>query len=208
MSVINKAIVLSLNANWERIGYITPKKAIIAATGGIHTRPALVMRIETDENGKVVETIPVTWDEWVKLPVDASHLALETSKGPIRCPLVIVEAGWNKMRLKLPKLSNDGIHERDGLIDQYTGEKLERHEATVDHVISRDLWKKRGLRGSPNQWTNMVTCRGDRNFRKGNKPAGSLGMVLRRRPKAPKQVPISFLVKEPRHPHQKPFFPS
>ncbi len=208
MSLLNKAIVLSLNSNWERIGYITPKKAIIAVTGGIHTRPALVMRIETDENGKVTETVPVTWDEWIKLPVGPSNLAIETSCGPIRCPLVIVEAGWSRMPLKTPKLTNGGIHERDGYVDQYTLEKLDPKDASVDHIIPKDVWRRRGLKGSPNRWDNMVCCHKERNFKKGNKLNRLAGLSLKKKPKTPKQVPISFLIREVKHPHHAPFFPS
>lgn len=206
-NVLQKAIVLCLNANWERIGYVSPKKAIIALTGGLETPPALALHITTDENGELVEGVAVPWEEWIKLPVRECDIAISTSKGDIRCPMVIVEPHFAKMPMKRPKLSNQAILERDGYIDQYTGEKLNPKDANVDHVIARDAWKKKGLKGSPNNWTNMVCCHKDRNFKKSNKTAGSFGMVLQKRPKEPKEVPISFLVREAKHPHHLPFIP-
>jgi hypothetical protein len=202
-NLLNKAIVLSLNANWERLGYMTVGQAIIALTGGLDTPPALAMHIDLDTNP--IALLPVTWEEWVKLPVRDCDLALNTTRGAIRCPLVMVEPNFKKMPSREPKLSNEAILERDGYIDQYTLEKLQPHEANVDHVIPRDVWRKRGLKGSPDNWTNMVCCKKERNFKKGNKLNAHAGLVLQRRPKAPKRVPLSFLVREVKHPHHQPF---
>lgn len=204
--LLKKTIVLSLNANWQRIGFLSVERAIISLTGGLHTRPALAIAVTLDEEGNCVETIPMTWDEWIKLPVRPCDLSISTARGAIRCPLVIVEPNFAKMPVKTPKLTSAGIHERDGYIDQYTGEKLDPKDANVDHVIPKDVWRRKNLKGSPNTWENMVCCHKQRNFNKGNRLNAAAGLVLQRKPKAPKQVPISVLIKEPKHPHQAPFF--
>lgn len=205
--MLSKEVVLALNANWERIGYVTVERAIIKLTGGIKTEPALALRIESDDEGNVTEMVPTKWDDWVKLPVREKDLTISTSQGPIRCPLVVIEQNYSKMPTKAPRLSNDSIHERDGYIDQYTNEKLTRNEASVDHVIPRDVWKRLGLKGSPDTWTNMVTCRKDRNHKKGNRMNHEVGLKLIRRPYQPKEVPLSFFINKPRHELHLPFFP-
>jgi hypothetical protein len=73
-------------------------------------------------------------------------------------------------------------------------------------VIPKDVWKRMGLKGSPNTWENMVSCHKERNFRKGNNLNGKMGFALLRRPKAPRQVPISALVKKPILKEHEPFF--
>ncbi len=205
MSILNQATCLKLNSLWQPVGFVCVKKAIVAMCGMPDgTPPALALDITLDEEGNLVSAVPTKWEDWINLPVRGSEPAIATKTRLIRAPLILLDGNYSKMPQITPKLTTEGIHERDGLVDQYTGEKLERHEATVDHVIPKDLWRKMGLKGSPNQWTNMVTCKGERNFRKSNKLAGSMGMVLRRKPKAPARVPASFLVKS-RHPHHSPF---
>src|SRR6478736_10005608 len=132
-SVLEKLIVIKLNRLWQRIGYTTPKKALIALCGGIYggTKPALAMDIETDENGELVFANPTKWEDWIKLPVRECDLAILSHKGAIRCPMVIVSPEFDQMPLKSPKLTSRAILERDGYVDQYTGEKLTRNQASV-----------------------------------------------------------------------------
>lgn len=205
-SLLNKPIVLVLNANWQRLPYVTVEEAIIKLTGGKSTVPAKVVDVIRQSDGSMSPGMTYSWDEWVKLPVEASHLAILTASGPIRCPLVVVEPGYAGMRLKQPRLSNAGILERDGLVDQYSGELLHPSEASVDHVIPRDVWKKRGLKGSPNRWDNMVTCRKSKNFAKGNRLNHQVGLKPIKKPKAPKPMPICATVTEPKLDEHKPFF--
>jgi hypothetical protein len=206
--LLHEAIVLRLNAGWQAIGWSTVKDAIIAMCGMPGgTPPALALDMELDEKGNVTFAVPTQWEDWIKLPLRKGDLELNTSKGAIRCPRVIVDPNFAEMPVKKPKFSNRAVLERDGFIDQYTGEKLRPEEANVDHVIPRDVWKKRGLKGTPNTFENTVCCRKDRNFKKGNKLNAAAGLVLQKRPKAPKPVPASYQLGRPKHPHHAPFIP-
>ncbi len=90
-SLLDKPIVLSLNKMWQALGWITPRQAVVAMTGGSgDTPPALGLCLTIDENGELVESFPMKWDEWVKLPVRDQDLSLMTSRGPIRVPTVVV----------------------------------------------------------------------------------------------------------------------
>lgn len=206
-SLLNKAIVLVLNANWQRLPYVTVKDAIVKLTGGITTVPARVVDLVKREDGSISPGMTYSWDEWVKLPVGPEHLALQTSFGPIRCPLVVVEPNYNQMRYKSPRLSTQGVLDRDGYVDQYTGEKLDPKDASVDHVIPKDIWRKKGLKGSPNRWDNLVCTSKKKNFAKGNRMNHQVGYKPLRKPVAPKPLPISSTVSEPKLDEHRPFFP-
>jgi len=56
----------------------------------------------------------VTWDEWITLPIRPSDNAVQTVRGPIRVPTVIVAVNYAKVPKKRPRLCARGIRERDG----------------------------------------------------------------------------------------------
>lgn len=199
-SVLNKAIVLKLNANWERLGYTTPKKAFIDMCGGEYggTPPALALDITLDENGQLANATPTKWEDWVGLPVRECDLSVSLRSGAIRCPLVIIAPKYAKMPLITPALTRKAILERDGHRCQYTDEVLPASELNIDHVIPKD-------KGGKNTWENLVTSRRDINFKKGNKSNDEAGLSLKRKPKAPKAMPKSFLVKQAYRPEHVPF---
>lgn len=207
MSLLNQAICLRLNSLWQPLGYCTVKEAIIALNGSPDgTPPALALDMELDEAGNIIKATPTKWEDWIALPVRASEPAIAGVLRPYRAPLIIVDTQFSKMPKKAKKLSSRAIHERDANVDQYTGEVLDEKDLSVDHVIPRDVWKKRGLKGSPNTWRNMVTCKRDRNFSKSNKTNHQAKLGLIRRPSEPKAVPVAVLHK-PRLPAHLPFFP-
>jgi len=41
---------------------------------------------------------PVRWDDWLKLPVRENGNAVNTPRGPVRVPTVIVAANYAKVR--------------------------------------------------------------------------------------------------------------
>lgn len=198
--LLDKPIVLSLNKNWLRLGWKTVRQAITDLCGGSFggTPPAMAVAVTIDDNGNLVESIPMTWDEWVKLEVRPQDLAINTHRGPIRCPLVIVSSSYSKMPNRTPRLSNKAILERDGFTCAYTGEKLPKSLLNVDHVIPRD-------RGGRDSWENMVACRKDINSKKGNRLNSEVGLRLRKTPTAPKGMPVCATITEAKRPEHAPF---
>jgi len=47
---------------------------------------------------------PVTWDEWITLPIRDGDNAVHTVRGAIRVPTVIVALNFAKVPKKRPKL--------------------------------------------------------------------------------------------------------
>lgn len=199
-SCLNKPIVLRMNANWQPLGWGTPKQAITALCGGVYggTPPAVAVAITLDENGELVESIPLTWDEWIKLPVRECDLSLQMKDKAIRCPMVLVSQNYSHLPVKAIRLTRNAILERDGFRCMYTGEKLPRSQLNVDHVLPRD-------KGGKDSWDNLVACNKKLNSKKGNRTNKEMGLKLIKTPSAPKPVPVSFHVNKPRRPEHAPF---
>lgn len=197
-SVVNKAIVLQLNRSWQPIGFRTVKQAIIAMCGGDGTPPALAMDIEIDSDGNLSNAVPIKWDEWTKLPVRESDLSIATRNGKIRVPTVIICPNFSKMPTRKPRLTKGAIYARDRGVCQYSGRRLSRSEATLDHILPRS-------RGGRDSFGNLVLCHREINSMKGNKLNEEAGLKLMREPKEPMPMPISATIREARHPHWEPF---
>lgn len=195
--------VLSLNKHWIVCGIRSVRKAIVCLCSETDGEPpALVLDMEMarDENGDdvMVYANPVDWDEWVKLPVRANDLYVTTAHAKIRAPLVIICRNYDKVPMTKPRFSVGNVFERDQGICQYTGRKLSRAEASVDHVVPR-------FRGGVDSWTNCVTTSKKLNAAKGCQLNSEVGLNLIREPKAPKSIPFAASIKESRYPWWKPF---
>lgn len=177
--LLTKSTVLVLNRNWQAIGVKTPLEAFsMIATGA-----ATALDIETDGNIR-----PVTWKEWLSLPVREGDNRIGTVNGLVRVPSVLVLARYDKVPKKRPKFGVRGIWERDGGLCQYTGRKLRPHEGNIDHVVPLS-------RGGPTSWDNCVLADKRVNSRKGNKLPEEAGLKLLRRPAVPREMPVTNLIR-------------
>jgi hypothetical protein len=219
MSVINRNIVLKLNKNWQAVGISTVGKAIVDLAAG-NSAQALDFEYTKDDNGNYIldehglpvsilpgYPMPVDWETWVTLAVrpwemgDAIHYGSE-GKHIMRAPTVLIALNYAKMPRKSfnGKPSRDAIYIRDGGIDQYTGKKLKRDEATVDHILPKS-------KGGKDEWENLALTSKDVNSRKGNKLNSEAGLRLIRQPKAPKSMSAMELIREVKHPTWKEHLP-
>ncbi len=139
--------------------------------------------------------VPVTWEEWVKLPIRDGDRAIQSTHGAVRVPTVICKAKYAKMPKRRPKWSKKGVKERDGGIDQITG--LPAPDGNVDHVHAQS-------KGGKNRWDNTVWTAKKTNSKKADKSLSELGWELIRQPKAPPEMPMISLIK-PRHEDWRPF---
>ena len=111
-SILTKATVLVLNRNWQAINVRTPQEAFCMMA----TNVATGLEIEGEDHIR-----PVTWEEWITLPIRDQDEAVHTVRGQIRVPTVIVAVNYAKVPKKRPKLCAKAIRERDGNRCQYTG---------------------------------------------------------------------------------------
>jgi 5-methylcytosine-specific restriction endonuclease McrA len=177
--ILNKAIVLVLNRNWQAINVRTPADAFCQMA----TNVATGLDIHADGHIR-----PVTWAEWITLPVRPQDQSVQTVRGPIRAPTVIVASNYAKVPVKRPKLSARTIRERDGNRCQYTGKALRPDEGSLDHVLPRS-------RGGKDTWENLVWSSKEVNTRKGNRLPDEAGLTLLKTPRAPKASPVTAFIR-------------
>jgi len=177
--ILNKSIVLVLNRNWQAINIRTPQEAFCQMATGVATG----LEIEGENHIR-----PVMWDEWITLPIRDGDNFVRTARGPIRVPTVIVAVNFARVPKKRPKLSAKNIRERDGNRCQYTGKLLKPDEGSLDHVLPRS-------RGGADTWENLVWSSKDVNARKGNRLPHEAGLKLLSTPRAPKELPVSALIR-------------
>ncbi len=214
MNIINKTQVLKLNSMWQAVDQSTVGKALVDLAAG-KSALALDVEYEKDNDGKYIVdddgnpcgeswATPVDWDTWIKLPVREFDGVIHYGNGnkTMRAPTVLIAKNYSKMPRKIfkGKPSKDAIWIRDSGIDQYTGKKLNRHDATIDHVLPQS-------KGGKNTWENLVTTSKEINAKKGNKLNHEVGLKLVREPKVPRPIPFIQLIREIRHPDWKPHLP-
>lgn len=184
-SLLDKNVVLVLNRNWQAIDVKTPQSAFgMMACGAAR---GLDIHRQDDEqagNRPTFDIQPVTWEDWVRLPVRSTDCFVQTVRGKIRIPTVIVVGSFNKVPLVKPRLSLRTLWQRDGGVCQYTGRPLERGEGSIDHVMPVS-------RGGNTSWENCVLADRKVNNRKGSRLPEEAGLRLRSMPRAPKAVPVT-----------------
>jgi 5-methylcytosine-specific restriction endonuclease McrA len=209
--ILNKSMVLVLNRNWQAVNVRTPQEAFCMMATNVATaldiegeyHPSSVASSVGNDSAseanpladlpvaglplRRVDIRPVTWDEWITLPIRPQDNAVQTVRGPIRVPTVIVAVNYAKVPKKRPKLCARAIRERDGNRCQYTGRVLRPDEGSLDHVLPRS-------RGGKNAWENLVWAGKDVNARKGNRLPHEAGLKLISTPRAPKELPASAII--------------
>jgi len=198
MNILNKAIVLVLNRNWQAINVRTPQEAFRMMATNVAT--GLEIEFE-DDSGSESDSVrtphsalrtrdirPVPWDEWITLPIRDQDEAVHTVRGLIRVPTVIVAVNFAKVPKKRPKLCARTIRERDDNRCQYTGRVLRPDEGSLDHVVPRS-------RGGKDAWENLVWSAREVNQRKADRLPHEAGLRLLKAPRAPKELPASATIR-------------
>jgi 5-methylcytosine-specific restriction endonuclease McrA len=184
MNMLTKATVLVLNRNWQAINVRTPQEAFCMMA----TNVATGLEIERGDGARAEALRPVTWEEWITLPVREQDESVHTVRGEIRVPTVIVAVNYAKVPKKRPKLCARTIRERDHNRCQYTGRVLRPDEGSLDHVVPRS-------RGGKDAWENLVWSAKEVNQRKADRLLHEAGLKLISVPRAPKEMPASALIR-------------
>lgn len=104
----------------------------------------------------------------------------------IKIPAVVRLLRAFRAHKKAVKFSRVNIFARDGYKCQYCGNKKPVGKLTYDHVVPRS-------QGGKTTWTNIVTCCGDCNLRKGGRTPEQAKMKLLSTPVQPKWIPAITL---------------
>lgn len=193
----NKLLVLKLNRYWQAVDTSLVCDALVDLAAGKNSY-ALDIQYELKEDGTPDFTSynprPVTWEEWITLPVRPWDFSIRTIKMNIRVPTILVAKIYDKIpEVRFGKNpSSEQIRIRDGNRCQYTGRKLKKEEISIDHVLPKS-------RGGDNSWQNLVVTSKEINSMKGNKLNSELGLELIAKPSKPKPIPRYKLIHEARH---------
>ena len=178
-SVLEKNVVLVLNRNWQAVNTTTPEHAFCQMSAG----NALGLDIQEDHH-----MVPVSWEEWLTLPVRDCDMQVGVVKGALRIPTVIVACNYSKVPMRRPKFSYRALRDRDGGRCQYTGRKLMPDEGNIDHVVPVS-------RGGKTSWKNCVLSCKRVNNRKANRTPEEAGLKLLKDPETPRVLPSTFFLR-------------
>ena len=139
----------------------------------------------TDDNTVNLENIeyfmPIpSVKEWLGLPIRPYDEYIQTARGPIRIPSVVICSHFDKViynKIQFPTKQN--ILKRDNYTCVYTGVKLAKDNISVDHIIPRS-------KGGRDTWENMVCCDKLLNSKKASFTLDQIGLKLRYKPFKPK----------------------
>jgi 5-methylcytosine-specific restriction endonuclease McrA len=182
---VNDKRVLVLNAFQVAINEISVKEAFLMMAADAATA------LDTSDNCFV----PVTFDEWLKLPIRAGDEVIGTPRGSVRVPRVIVAVNHANVVLKRPRLTMTSLRKRDGGRCAYTGQEIDPKDASMEHVVPKS-------KGGKKSWDNIVyahrktnSARGNRRLKKGE---------LKLKPYVPNAVPPAVFI-QPKFPEWEPF---
>ena len=176
---LKQTTVLVLNKNWQAINVNCPADALSMMYSGTATG----LFIEDDGN-----MTPMKWEQWITMSKNESYCYINTIRGEIAIPKVIILSNYNKVPKKRPKFTKRNIWIRDGGVCQYTGKKLSPNEGNIDHIVPKS-------KGGHTSWTNCVLTHNKINAMKGDKTLDESGLKLLKNPNAPREVPTSFFIR-------------
>lgn len=189
MNIVNQPVILKCNAHWMPIAFSTPARTFSDMAAGAVT--GLSVTYEKGENGEwdfdnPIETIPVSWEDWLDLEIREYDMVLHTVNRVVRIPPVVIAVNFSKIPSIKPRLTRNAILERDGYQCAYTGDKFDPKDAkkhlNIDHVVPRS-------KGGATSWHNVVAARKDINAKKADKSPEEAGLTLLRKPTEPKPRP-------------------
>lgn len=196
MDIVNRKIVLNLNGIWQAIDIRTVKQAFVGMNGGDKDNPpvkALDITYSLNEDGsynfnEMPSIMPVTWAEWVQLPIREYDLVINTAKQKIRVPTVVVSANYKEIPKKQLSPSKKVLYEMQRGICGLTGRPITFKQANLEHKIPKSL-------GGKDTFENLMAVDKHVNSKRGNKPYSELGLKPLFHHKKPAPIPVNFTIK-------------
>jgi 5-methylcytosine-specific restriction endonuclease McrA len=166
--------VLVLNRLWQAVNVCSAQRAFTLLYQG-HARVV-------DAASGTFQTM--NFQEWrdVSNQYDGDD-SVQTISFRIRVPKVILLMVFDRLPVKDVKFTRHNVFERDQNTCQYCGNKFDRRDLNLDHVVPRD-------RGGPTTWDNIVCSCIPCNSRKANRTPTEAGLRLLKKPKRPKWRPF------------------
>jgi 5-methylcytosine-specific restriction endonuclease McrA len=142
--ILSKHFTLKLNRHWQPIEVCTIHDAIVAmcrlaTESNKNSRPYFALDIDFPN----LNMPPLSWDDWVKLPVRPQDNYIQAALQQVRVPSVIIANNYDKdAPEKNVKFSKKAVWKRDNNTCQWSGELVDEETGDVDHIVARDLGGK------------------------------------------------------------------
>ena len=177
---MNHRLCLVLNKHWKPISFCSTYHGISKM---LNDRAVML-------DSSTYQTI--NGEEWMKMLSNDDTRGILTPRGYLPAPEIIIAQFYEKIIYRYPSCNRKNIIKRDGLKCQYTGDYLEKEDATIDHLIPRS-------RGGPTSWDNCVVTSFDFNNKKGARTPEEINKRLIKNPTRPiwglvDYVPDSFTI--------------
>lgn len=196
MNIIDRKIVLNLNSLWQPINVRSVADAFVSMNGGNADNPpvkALDISYPQDSDGNYdfenPSIIPVTWNEWLAMPIREFDLVVNTSRYKIRVPTVIVSVNYAKMPKKRFRPTKSLLFELQRGVCGLTHKKISMKQANIEHKTPRSL-------GGRDTFENLMVVDKDINSKRGNKPYSELGLTPLFNHKEPAPMPVQYSIKD------------
>jgi 5-methylcytosine-specific restriction endonuclease McrA len=198
---LNKNTVLVLNALYQAIGTISPKKALIAmnsiSDGGYAAKAIDIIYPKFEdgrfdlENGVVGPAY--TFEEWLMADFrEGLDKAIHTSKMAVRLPTVIM-TNYSKMPMRRFRATKTLLYELQKGVCGYSNKKLPMKQMNIEHKIPKS-------HGGRDTFENLMAVDAKINHARGNKPLEQLGLKPLFNHREPKPIPASYAIKTVVHP--------
>ena len=192
--------VLCLNSGWQAIGVRTVKEIFVAMCGGEENNPpvkALDISYEKGENGEYdfnsqPSIIPVSWLEWLALPIREYDLVINSAKYKLRVPSVAVATNYSKIPKKRFRPNKSTLYNLQKGICGYTGEEISMNAGNLEHKIPKSL-------GGKETFENLMVVKKEINSARGNKNLDELGLRPLFKHREPAPIPASFVLNPNSH---------
>lgn len=186
MDVLSQHHVLVLNRLWQAVNICSSRRAFCL----LYAEHAQVVNVDSG----IFQTL--NFNQWLEATRNyQGEDVVRTIKFSIQIPRIVVLTYFDRLPKKEVKLTRHNIFERDQYICQYCGNKFDRDELNLDHIIPRD-------RGGTTTWENIVCSCVYCNTSKSNRLPQEAGMRLIKKPKRPRIRPFVSLHHSQKIPHQ------
>lgn len=204
MNLKDRKIVLNLNAGWQAIDIRTVAEAFVAMNGGTNDEPpvrALDITYKQNPDGsfcfdELPLFAPVTWVEWIDLPIRPYDLVINTPNKKIRVPTVLVAAKYNKIPTKRIRPNKKTLYELQNRRCGYTGDIISFNQGNIEHKTPKSL-------GGKDTFENLMIVKKEINSKRGNKPLELLNLKPLFAHREPQPIPVSFTINFNEHPDWK-----
>jgi len=199
---MNRNSVLVLNALYQPIGTVSPKKALVALNstidGNQYSSKAIDIIYAKNPDGtfdleNVITFQNYNFEEWLMVDFrEGLDQIVHTSRLQIRCPTIIM-TNYSKMPMRKFRATKTLLYEMQKGICGYSGKKMPMKAMSIEH-------KRPKSKGGGETFQNLMVVDKDINSRRGNKPLKEVGLKALFNHREPQPLPVAYAIKSAVHP--------